>query len=112
MHLHTQSLSSSWAIESLLDEDFFASASTPPTSEDTRQLQTLATRWKDHLSTGKFKLTVSPDTPLGASQSDRLGGFWTTQYAYQDLPEVAPQVLEELQKSDLVVFKGDLNYRK
>jgi hypothetical protein len=75
-------------------------------------LVTLASRWKGHLSSGKFRLAVPTDTPLGQSQTDRLGGFWTTQYAYQDLPEVAPQVLEELQKSDLVVFKGDLNYRK
>ena len=57
-------------------------------------------------------MSVPTDTKLGKAQDDSLGGFWTTQYAYQDLPAVAPQVLAELQKSDLVVFKGDLNYRK
>ncbi|KAK1926541.1 hypothetical protein DB88DRAFT_508633 [Papiliotrema laurentii] len=101
-----------WAIDSLLDRDFFASASTPPTAEDTENLVTLASRWKSHLASGKFRLSVPTDTPLGLAQTDSLGGFWTTQYAYQDLPEAAPQVLAELQKADLVVFKGDLNYRK
>lgn len=102
----------SWAIDSLLDKDFFASASTPPTSEDTESLAVLANRWKSNLTSGAFRLSVPTDTALGKSQTDSLGGFWTTQYAYQDLPAVAPQVLAELQKSDLVVFKGDLNYRK
>lgn len=38
--------------------------------------------------------------------------FWTTQYAYQDMPAVAPELVADLAKSDLVFFKGDLNYRK
>lgn len=105
-------LTDRWAIDSLLDKDFFASATTPPSPEDTEHLFNLANRWKGHLSSGKFRLSVPVDTKLGKSQTDDLGGFWTTQYAYQDMPKVAPQVLKELQKSDLVVFKGDLNYRK
>ncbi|KAK8846563.1 hypothetical protein IAR55_005649 [Kwoniella newhampshirensis] len=100
-----------WAIDSLLDTTFFAEhASTPLTKEDTENLVTLAQRWKSHVSSGKFRLSVPLDTKIGAKTA--LGGFWTTQYAYQDLPAAAPEVLEELQRSDLVIFKGDLNYRK
>ena len=52
------------------------------------------------------------DTTLGNESDSEIGGFWTTQFAYQDLPTAAPNLLNEMKKSDLVVFKGDLNYRK
>ncbi|KAL2755988.1 hypothetical protein ACRALDRAFT_1050734 [Sodiomyces alcalophilus JCM 7366] len=38
--------------------------------------------------------------------------FWTTGYDFQCMPAVAPDLLGRLSTSTLVVFKGDLNYRK
>lgn len=100
-----------WTIDSLLDATFFSQhASQPLTDEDTASLTSLGKRWKVHLEAGRFKLSVPLDTPFGKAPA--VGGFWSTQYAYQDMPAMAPDVLAELQKSDLVIFKGDLNYRK
>lgn len=38
--------------------------------------------------------------------------FWTTGYDFQCMPIIAPDLRENLSKATLVVFKGDLNYRK
>ncbi|XP_051020353.1 damage-control phosphatase ARMT1 [Acomys russatus] len=38
--------------------------------------------------------------------------FWTLPHPYCVMPQVAPDLYAELQKACLVLFKGDLNYRK
>ncbi|KAI9837499.1 MAG: hypothetical protein M1819_007148 [Sarea resinae] len=38
--------------------------------------------------------------------------FWTEAGSYWRLPKTAPRLYEELKESELVIFKGDLNYRK
>lgn len=73
---------------------------------DTDSLTTLAQRWKAHVAEGRFHLSVPVDTKMGADVP--AANFWCTQFAYQDLPAVDPELLAALQKSDLVVFKGDL----
>ena len=38
--------------------------------------------------------------------------FWCTGYTFWDLHKEAPDLFLHLSKSDLVIFKGDLNHRK
>ncbi|GIZ47081.1 hypothetical protein CKM354_001018200 [Cercospora kikuchii] len=42
----------------------------------------------------------------------RPNAFWTEGGSYWRLPSTAPALYEDLKSSELVVFKGDLNYRK
>jgi hypothetical protein len=38
--------------------------------------------------------------------------FWTTQHSFDRMSHVAPDLFSRLSEAELVVFKGDLNYRK
>jgi len=42
----------------------------------------------------------------------RPNQFWTQAGSFWRLPKTEPSLYEDLQESELVVFKGDLNYRK
>ena len=38
--------------------------------------------------------------------------FWTSAQSYWHLPQAEPRLHEDLKEAELVIFKGDLNYRK
>ncbi|KAG8527209.1 uncharacterized protein KY384_008639 [Bacidia gigantensis] len=52
----------------------------------------------------------------GLIQQSKLGfsahPFWTTQHSYGRMAVVEPKLYERLAEADLVIYKGDLNYRK
>ena len=71
----------------------------PPLSEkEVADVQFLFEQWSQFHQDGK--LIVRPHS------------FWTTQGCYWRIPHVAPELYEDLKESELVLFKGDLNYRK
>lgn len=79
----------------------------------------MSARWKVYFLDGRFK--VAQPAKIHDTYAEALTDpdafkvqytFWTEFYAYCDLPKKDPALLADLQKSDLVIFKGDLNYRK
>ncbi|CDW58631.1 DUF89 domain containing protein [Trichuris trichiura] len=81
----TMAVDFSWIIEML------RSSSNPAMS-------TLGNKWAHYLEKALFELK----THL----------FWTSPYPYHRMNSVAAELYQELATSDLIIFKGDLNYRK
>lgn len=80
------------------------------TDEQRGLVESLIKRWQGYFANGTFQLS----TPSGAQIGDDapLANFWCGPFDFPRLPKEDPALLAELQKSDLVIFKGDLNYRK
>ena len=67
-------------------------------SADKEALQEAGKYWRSLIHSGKLEF--------------RAELFWTTQHPFGRLPIVEPALFEDLADADLVVYKGDLNYRK
>lgn len=67
-------------------------------------------RWNAYLADGTFALSVPRDAGVGTP--DERVDFWTSPWPYWDLRLRSPAVWDALHESGLVIFKGDLNYRK
>jgi hypothetical protein len=78
-----------------LDRGFFPNQ---PSTDQLHALETLVKRWQSYLESGQLVL-----------QSHT---FWCSGLAYRSLPTEAPELFADLKNSELVIFKGDLNYRK
>ncbi|KAI0651281.1 DUF89 domain-containing protein [Trametes meyenii] len=103
--------------KSLLSPTFFPEEDIPegaPASDSTEEsrahLREMVTRWESYIQSGVFSLSVPIDSPLGAS--DKRANYWTSPYPYWNMKELAPELHASLQESSLVIFKGDLNFRK
>lgn len=93
-----------WFVSDVTPNDvahLFSSLSDPsyfPNVTDKAALEHLTERWMQHYIDGSIMI--------------RPNSFWTTAHPFTRLPTFAPSLLEDLQHSQLVIFKGDLNYRK
>nr|VCV25295.1 protein-glutamate O-methyltransferase [Gerris buenoi] len=63
-----------------------------------QQCRTLGTRWREYIDKGIW--TVTGDV------------YWTLGLSYDEMQEADPGLYSELEKAALIIFKGDLNYRK
>jgi len=66
--------------------------------EEEEAVAALAQNWSELYAEGKIVL--------------RPNAFWTEGGSFWRLPTSAPALFEDLKESELVIFKGDLNYRK
>ena len=115
--LHPKSIP--WFVSDVLPADFGALLnaladpqgyySTPGEDNDSRPPQPLSDNEVEHL-----KLLFHHWSQLHADGLliIRPNLFWTSSYSYWHLPKEEPQLYEDLKQSELVIFKGDLNYRK
>ncbi|KAJ2007521.1 Hairy/enhancer-of-split with YRPW motif protein 2 [Coemansia thaxteri] len=98
-----------WYVSDVTNEDFrwlVNVAQTPSligakklTAADEATLKRLGDQWSEFLANGTWEL------------KDEL--FWTGPYGFRYLPSEGKDVWDnELTRADLVIFKGDLNYRK
>lgn len=86
-----------WFVSDAMIKDFKWTLSELLSSED-KNLSTLGERWGGRVRDGSFVVTDHP--------------FWTTSFEYAAMESVASDLYNILSKSYLVIFKGDLNYRK
>jgi len=114
MVLHPKSLP--WFVSDVLPTDFaeLLNAMQDPqafygVSDDEKKAEPLADKeaedikflfehWSQLHSDGKIVL--------------RPNRFWTHAGSFWRMPKVAPELFDDLKESELVIFKGDLNYRK
>ncbi|KAH6621591.1 hypothetical protein B0J18DRAFT_481260 [Chaetomium sp. MPI-SDFR-AT-0129] len=101
--LHVKSIP--WFVSDVLPHDIpvllsaLTNSTLFPTSMTTNPaVQAVAARLREGFDTGKVKV--------------KEDGFWTTGYGFQEMEGRAPGLWGELRGSEVVVFKGDLNYRK
>ena len=83
-----------WLVSSFAKGTYYPDAASP----DKAVIQKIGTYWRDLLSSKRIEFRSHP--------------FWTTQHSFGRLPKLQPQLFAELAGADLVIFKGDLNYRK
>ncbi len=80
------------------DEKHARKPSVPLSESEVENLTFLFQHWSQAHAEGQFVLR--PNT------------FWTAGGSFWRLPTTEPSLFEDLKESELVIFKGDLNYRK
>lgn len=84
------------------------------TENELSAIRALGVRWKKYEEEGIFSYEMHPFWCTGACCDDSDAVLLTLipGYTFWELIKEAPDLYLDLTKSDLVIFKGDLNHRK
>jgi hypothetical protein len=100
-----------WLLNTMVYGHLFSKA----TDQELSSLKKLGLRWKVNIPS----FLTEPLLILSEQEYEKQGKwvyeqhpFWCTGFTYWDLHSEAPDLFLHLSKSDLVIFKGDLNHRK
>ncbi|CAD5224779.1 unnamed protein product [Bursaphelenchus okinawaensis] len=86
-----------WYVSDVTEYDFHWTVKQTAEHKDS-YLSTLGKLWQSYVKKGLFEY--------------QTGDFYTYGFPYSEMKSLSPQVYETLGKSSLLIFKGDLNYRK
>lgn len=95
--VHFYAKSMPWFVSDVTLDDWNWILESLSASED-RDMADVGRRWKSKVEDGSWRLHVHP--------------FWTLPHDFQSMNSVAPDLHRSLAESRLIIFKGDLNYRK
>ncbi|XP_017045210.1 damage-control phosphatase ARMT1 [Drosophila ficusphila] len=87
-----------WFISDVMEHDYHWTLQFLAEHPDSA-LSEVGKKWQRFTEEGKFELAP-------------LETFWTSPYEFYRMPEVNPSLYNRLKEAQLVIFKGDLNYRK
>ncbi|KAJ9588360.1 hypothetical protein L9F63_018286 [Diploptera punctata] len=88
-----------WFISDTMEKDFhWMRHKLLEFSNEYPNLADLANRWEEHLNLKKWYIEV--------------GDFWTLPHVYSEMKTADHQLYDKLSDATLIIFKGDLNYRK
>lgn len=88
-----------WFVSDTTKQDFHWTINNLSSNPESRpSLAALGARWRGYLDTGVWSVDADP--------------FWTYPHVFSQMRKADPQLYARLAEAQLVIFKGDLNYRK
>ncbi|EAA07056.3 AGAP010723-PA, partial [Anopheles gambiae str. PEST] len=88
-----------WYISDVTPKDLQWTLDTLASNDSQPLLAQFGTRLKAHFASGALEMRP-------------VDHFWTSPYEFYRMRDIAPALYEKLSQAKLLVFKGDLNYRK
>ncbi|CAL1533213.1 unnamed protein product [Lymnaea stagnalis] len=95
IHFHVKAIP--WFVSDVTEQDFTWTLK-QMSAMNHLAISKLSQKWKNYLQHGSWVISVSD--------------FWTLPNDYSQMKELYPDLYSDLSTADLIIFKGDLNYRK